>query len=68
MSRATGIMLAGNSAGKSEVGPSYISVYTVVESMTNWQRNQWARAGYPGLHEDKPLEVLNFKYGLKRGH
>lgn len=21
----------------------------MVEAMTNWQRNQWARAGYPGL-------------------
>lgn len=21
----------------------------VVNQMTNWQRNQWAKAGYPGL-------------------
>lgn len=23
-------------------------VQAIVQSMTNWQRNQWARAGYPG--------------------
>lgn len=22
---------------------------TIVDKMTNWQRHQWARAGYPGL-------------------
>lgn len=25
-------------------------IQVLVNSMSNWQRNQWARAGYPGLH------------------
>jgi hypothetical protein len=29
----------------------------IVEKMTNWERTQWARAGYPGLH-NKDIDAL----------
>jgi hypothetical protein len=32
----------------------------VVEKLTNWQRNQWARAGYPGLRPHDPAQVRPF--------
>lgn len=36
----------------------------VINSMTNWQRSQWARAGYPGLAHKVTIEVL--PYALKQ--
>lgn len=29
----------------------------LVNKLGNWQRNQWARAGYPGLREKDPDKV-----------
>lgn len=32
-----------------EMRAKHPEFYRLVESMTNWQRHQWSRAGYPGL-------------------
>jgi hypothetical protein len=32
----------------------------VVNAMTNWQRTQWARAGYPGLQMKEMEKALPF--------
>lgn len=32
----------------------------IVQKMTNHQRNQWARAGYPGLRHKDPKPVRRF--------
>lgn len=34
-----------------------IEVQRLVNRMTNHQRNQWARAGYPGLKKHEPEKV-----------
>ena len=31
-----------------------------VNRLTNWQRNQWARAGYPGLQKKEPAALERF--------
>ncbi len=31
-----------------------------VEKLTNWQRNQWARDGYPGLHKEDIDRILPY--------
>ncbi|HEX6959314.1 MAG TPA: hypothetical protein VF194_15130 [Ferrovibrio sp.] len=31
-----------------------------VNKLTGWQRNQWARAGYPGLADKDPKPVRKF--------
>ena len=41
------------------------AVQIVVNRLTNWQRNQWARAKYPGLRERNPKKVEPFA-GLVR--
>lgn len=33
---------------------------SAVNRLTNWQRNQWARAGYPGLRQADADKVLPF--------
>lgn len=33
--------------------PEQAAVQRVVNKLTNWQRNQWAKAGYPGLGSRK---------------
>lgn len=35
--------------------------YGVVNLLTGWQRNRWARSGYPGLKEKDADKVLPFK-------
>ena len=35
-------------------------VQRLVSAMTNWQRNQWAKAGYPGLRAKQPKAVKPF--------
>lgn len=37
-----------------------------ITSLANWQRNQWARAGYPGLKANRPSDVRNFAT-MRRG-
>lgn len=32
----------------------------MVNRLTNWQRNQWARAKYPGLRSRDPRKVEPF--------
>lgn len=39
---------------------------TLVGSMTNWQRNQWARAGYPGGREENVVKIEPF-LALRKG-
>lgn len=36
------------------------SFNAMVNFMTNHERNQWARAGYPGLRAKKCAELLKF--------
>lgn len=36
------------------------SFNAMVNFMTNHERNQWARAGYPGLRNKKCAELLKF--------
>ncbi len=36
------------------------SFNAMVNFMTNHERNQWARAGYPGLRTKKCAELLKF--------
>lgn len=31
--------------------PDRAAFQAVVNRLTNWQRNRWAAAGYPGLHD-----------------
>jgi hypothetical protein len=38
------------------------AIKKIVASMSNWQRNKWARAGYPATLD----EVMKFKE-MKRG-
>lgn len=33
---------------------------TPVQRLTNWQRNQWAAAGYPGMRTTDQLEAMPF--------
>lgn len=36
-----------------------------VESLTNWERNQWARAGYPGMRQkdlNGPGQFVDLRY------
>lgn len=33
----------------------------LVERMTNWERNQWARAGYPGLNRIVGNKIVQSK-------
>ena len=37
----------------------------MIEKLTNWQRNQWARAGYPGFRPPDPAKIKKFA-GMKR--
>ena len=32
----------------------------VVATLTNWQRNRWARDGYPGLSGSDPVQVQDY--------
>ena len=36
------------------------AVQIIVNKMTNWQRNRWAKAGYPGLKRSNPSAVEGF--------
>ncbi len=37
-----------------------------VEGLTGWQRNQWARAGYPGLRHENLVPLRPFLEMVKR--
>lgn len=39
----------------------------IVDSMSNWQRSQWARAGYPGLRFKVINDALPFAVKHRRG-
>ena len=39
-----------------------VSFNKVVNAMSNRQRNQWARAGYPGLSKKDPIGPSEFIY------
>ena len=30
-----------------------LTYHEIVAALSNWQRNQWARAGYPGLRKQR---------------
>ena len=45
-------------AARSEHG----AFLNVVERLTNWQRNQWARRGYPGLPKKDASKVEPFTH------
>ena len=32
----------------------------IVQTLTNWQRNQWARDGYPGLRKELVDKVMPY--------
>lgn len=50
---------ARRAVSHSRTAPAAVSEFQrVVNSMTNWQRNQWARAGYPGLRKQETNEAL----------
>ena len=38
----------------------------VVNQMSNWQRNQWARAGYPGLTRKNLMGPVRFLLAKRR--
>lgn len=38
----------------------------ITRSLTNWQCNQWARAGYPGLHARDPEKIRPFSEMKRR--
>jgi len=44
------------------------SFNTVVNVMSNNERNHWARAGYPGLREKDPKEPAEFVMAPKLLH
>lgn len=50
-----------------DLNPLDIFFYQVVNRLTNWQRSQWAQAGYPGLSQptrrdsDKVLPFTDMK-------
>jgi hypothetical protein len=37
----------------------------IVNKLTNWQRNQWARDGYPGLHKEEIKKIIGYIYKIK---
>jgi len=39
----------------------------VINQMTNWQRSQWARAGYPGLADNNPAKTARFTRLVRTG-
>lgn len=40
--------------------PEHYAFQGAVAKLTNWERNQWARAGYPGLRQEDISKVLQF--------
>ncbi len=48
------------------IDPEVSAFDAAVNRLTNWQRNQWARKGYPGSGNHK-LEALNPFFTLKKG-
>lgn len=59
--RAEGRALPKHRAPVSAVRPNkpFSPFQQAVNRMTNWQRSQWARAGYPGLR-DEDIKKLEF--------
>lgn len=45
---------------KDETVRTELELQAMVRGMTSWQRNQWARAGYPGLAERRLASVVAF--------
>lgn len=39
---------------------------SLVNSMSNWERNQWARAGHPGLHKQEREKLVEFLNNLPK--
>lgn len=37
-----------------------------VDRLTNWQRSQWARAGYPGTRDRDPEQITSFLTRIKQ--
>lgn len=41
-------------------------VHSLIEKMTNWQRNQWAKAKFETREERYSLETLEYYFKLKK--
>ena len=53
-----------DSAGQEKKRLEHSEIQIMVNKMTNWQRNQWARAGYPKKWSSDILPFLITKKSL----